>query len=93
MKRYNNNWIREKEFYSLKKELNMDRFRDTTSYSEVIRRIYSKYYEVFNVSWYPNGFKKCARKIQRAKFKQTLNKHKKGYDVYLYNKHRSYYWY
>ena len=83
MKHLNKHWLREKEYISLKKELDelyytipMVRWRrlPNVRVSEINRRIDFKFYNEEHGMYHtaPKWYRKMKNRIQRAKSKQTL---------------------
>mgnify|MGYP006890185154 CR=1 FL=1 len=83
MKHLNKHWLREKEYISLKKEIDLiyyETFRSSrvksTRASEIDRKLCFKFYNETHGMYHtaPKWYRKMKNRIQRAKSKQTLYK-------------------
>jgi hypothetical protein len=98
MKHNNKHWLREKEYYSLKKSYYSDFYCSGTSIEyEIEKRLYSKFWNQMFGLYHtaPKHYRKSLNRVQRAKSKQVLHKIIKGYDSYIFEdnyKDAPWYW-
>lgn len=104
MKHGNKKWEKEKEYYSLLKEL--EYLYDVAIRGEIFHlsnreidrvqrklkhKYYDKYHGIYDTA--PRWYRKMNNRIQRAKSKQTLYKELQGYDVCYEDNYRGCAWY
>lgn len=92
----NKHWIREKEYYSLKR-IYYDLYYpySSTAESEIGRRLHYKFYDefcgFFNTA--PKRYRKALNRIQRAKAKQALFRELDGHEVCYEDNYKDCAWY